>query len=913
MIRLLAASVAGLLLFSSCNPETPKYAFRHSEKRGKLEGNGVRFVLMPDDTTQMAQVDVRWDVGSREDPPGKAGLAHVIEHLMFQPRPDGPDSPPLFQSIDNVAVGFNAFTTEDSTHYQTPVRAESVDDAIKIEAMRSFYFDTVTEVEFERERDVVRNEIRQRGGTPEGQIPQLVMSSVYPKGHAYEQTVGGDDRQLSSITLADAKEFVKKYYAPERATVIVAGGIDNEKTTASIEKWFGKLPKRTAAPRVEVKPFTVEHGTKTFELDVERPSVHVAFALPAGNTPEGEAAAYGIGNAFIRTARKAQEYDFATRVEPQILGGRLAPIFIISIELKSMKNLDEALEFVQKAAKQAYRGFDEGSLVEIEEQQNRTKADYIAGLERLGDRTVQMGDLVQFDRDVDFNSSDVYVRHELEKISKFDGERVGAAVKKYIDYDKARVVIIKPNREGAHGDTRSSVVFQKKSDEQMINPDVDPREALRPVKVAAELKSLTGAQHLTLGNGMGVILLPIHAMPLVTATLTFNNAGAASTPDSPALGAEAARFLSLPIDAEAFAQSGVSVGCQASADSATCSTGGVSIYLDVMVKGLERLVTAGEYRQQAIESWQKQTKIRLESKHEQQQLEFRRQVLTALFGPDHPYTRTGLQTPDAVSKVHKDGLDSFRTGHYTAGNATMVIVGDFEPKTAEKLIRDAFGSWGKGAVDKPVDPTPYKRTGPGFVGVIGREAPQLTVAIGYPAPAGVDGQEGARRVLAQMIQIRVDDVRFKLGTTYGVAAFRQSRKGPTAYQVFGQIDAERAGESIKAMRDNIAALRTSEGFAVDFVRARRKILSELLSESTVTSELAFRLGFITEYGLDTTYYNTLLQQVAASSPAQLKALIARELDPNNEVVVVLGDKPHVNKAFADAEIKDVKIVEPDYK
>src|SRR6476646_10619078 len=178
MIRVLATSVAGLLLFSSCNPETPKFAFKHSEKRGKLEGNGVRFVLMPDETTQMAQVDVRWDVGSREDPPGKAGLAHVIEHLMFQPRPDGPDSPPLFQSIDNVAVGFNAFTTEDSTHYQTPVRAESVDDAIKIEAMRSFYFDTVTEVEFERERDVVRNEIRQRGVGAEGQIPQLVMSSV---------------------------------------------------------------------------------------------------------------------------------------------------------------------------------------------------------------------------------------------------------------------------------------------------------------------------------------------------------------------------------------------------------------------------------------------------------------------------------------------------------------------------------------------------------------------------------------------------------------------------------------------------------------------------------------------------------------------------------------------------------------
>ena len=145
-------------------------------------------------------------------------------------------------------------------------------------------------------------------------------------------------------------------------------------------------------------------------------------------------------------------------------------------------------------------------------------------------------------------------------------------------------------------------------------------------------------------------------------------------------------------------------------------------------------------------------------------------------------------------------------------------------------------------------------------------------------------------------------------------ARRATKKGPTAYQVGGTVDAPRAGESIKAMRDGIDILRQGgEQFDIDFVRARRKILSNLLGESTVTGELAQRLGFMATFGLQPNYYNTLLQQVAAASPAQLRAMIQKELDPNNEVIVLLGDRKQLEKAFADAGIKDVKLVEPDYK
>jgi hypothetical protein len=101
--RLLATAVAGAIALS-CTPSTPKFAFKHAERRGRLESNGLRFVIMPDETTQLAQVDIRYDVGAREDPPGRAGLAHLVEHMMFQTRPDGPNTPPIFQTILDLAT-----------------------------------------------------------------------------------------------------------------------------------------------------------------------------------------------------------------------------------------------------------------------------------------------------------------------------------------------------------------------------------------------------------------------------------------------------------------------------------------------------------------------------------------------------------------------------------------------------------------------------------------------------------------------------------------------------------------------------------------------------------------------------------------------------------------------------------------
>lgn len=913
--RVWMGSLAATLLFIACNPSTPQISFKHGERRGRLEKNGLRFVVMPDPSTQLVEVDVRYEVGAKEDPPGKAGLAHLVEHMMFQHKPDGPETKPLMHFLMNNAINMNAYTNPDTTHYMVYARAEQMDAMVKVEAMRMHYgCETISEAEFLRERDVVRNEIRGGNRTPEGLIPQIAMSSIYPKGHAYEQETGGNDEQLSTITLADACQFMKDFYVPERATLIIAGGIQVDETIASINKWFSGVEKRKPAARRKVDPVVVSRQEKTVELDIERPYLTVAWALPDATTPEGELANFGVWGAFFDAARKADRYDCATSSSPLRLGGQEAPVFMIAMELKSLDRKDECLDFVFKAANQAHRGWDEGSWEQIEESKNRNKAQFIQSLEPLfGGRGNQMGDLVQFTRDLDFDSKELYVFHELDKIQKFAPAKVGAAVKKALDPDKARIVVFKPNKTGIKGDKRSKVVFKTKSHEAIEQPDVDPAEARRPFRVATELKSLSGAQRYTLGNGMRIVLLPVDTtIPTISAQLIFDVGGAISD-DNPMLADKAADFLGGPMDSEAVGRTGVQIGCGASADHTICSARGMNIYLDVVVKGLERMIKAGTYNQQQVEGWQKSTKLALKLRRAQQRLEFQRQQLMAVYGADHPYTKTGAPPPSAVEAVGRDKLTAFRDKHYSAANATLIIAGAFDLNRAKKLISSTFGDWSGGHKDKPISPEPHKRNGPMYIGVIGDEDPQMNVNILYPSPAGIDGQQAARMVLSAMLNDKMWEIRSKLGSTYGMYANRDTRVGPSNYDLGGSVDAPRAGESLKAMRDNIDSLRKGTEFDASFARARRKLIQSLLGESTMSAELAGRLGLIARYHLDPNYYNSLLQQVAAVSLAQVKSLLAKELDPANEVIVVLGDRASVTKAFSDAGITDVKLVEPDYK
>ena len=894
-------------LVSSCGASPPKVSFTYAEKRARL-GNGLRLVVVPDKNTELVQVDVRYEVGSNEDPPGKAGIAHLVEHMMFQHRMLGPDKPATFDIIPQVALAFNAYTIYDKTHYWLLAPREDLETLLKIEAFRmNAICETIPEDEFLRERDVVRNEIRERTGTPEGLALQIVSEDVYPKGHPYSHITGGDDKQLASITFQDTCEFMKKYYVPERATVIVSGNVDPDKVGKLVNATFGGIAKRPPAPRVAVTPIELKYKKTVHELDIERPQVWVFWKLPPRSSKDWTKVR-ALFQLVGKLAQQADKWEFARSVQPTIWGGESAPTFALILELPEGGDPDEALDYVWKATKTASWGLDNADF------DTRTKSllkmGFVESLESLSAKGDRIADEIQFgDGSIAFDSNKEYMLKEYFEYDQLTADGFGDFVKSTLDKDKANVVVFKPSASGKKGDERVAMTFSGKSHDQQPEPLVDPSEAKRPLPAPKSNSIIGKAQRYDLGNGMKVILLPTAGLPIVHASLTFAVGAANESPKKAGLAGAAAGFLSQPDDSnvEAF---GVSFGGGADDDTTTFESRGLTPYTEIIIKGLERMVKIGNYDQEGLEKWHKRTKDSFKSADFRRELAFSQETYAAIYGPEHPYTTNGTATPDSVGNIGYDAAMSWKNEHYTAKNATLIVVGNFDVGQVKDYIDENFGDWDGGHQDKPVAPTQRARSGPEFVGVVGEERPQMEVRLAYPAPAGMDGQQAARMVLGQMLSDRMGEIRKELGSTYGIRFRPDVHLGPGAYQVSGGVDAPRAGESLKAIREKVEVLRRGDDFEKTFALARRAVLKRLLVTSSETAALAGRLQNIALFNLAPEHYDNLVRYVAAVSPAQVKALIASELDPKLEAVICMADRATLQKAFKEAGLENVRYVEP---
>jgi zinc protease len=915
--RAVGAAIAALtalaaIALAGCRPPPKRsFSFSYSEQHVQLR-NGLRVVIAPDRTTRLVHVAVRYEVGSREDPAGKAGLAHLVEHLMFQIRPGGQGAP-LVDFVRHATSSYQGYTHWDATHYMSEARADMLEWLLKIEAVRlSHGCETIPEREFLREREVVRNELRQRRAAEATDLLPAVLETVYPAGHAYARPVSGSDAEIAGLTRDDVCAFLRSYYAPERATLIVTGDVEVAATEAAVLRWFGRIAARKAAPRRAVAPIAARPRRITRDADISRSVLVVAWPMPPLTTPAGRAARIALGVLALATRALAVDSEAVIAADPIVLGGAPAPVFALFLELQDAGGADRALELVRKAARTARRGYHSWQratgrreqLEDMDELRVSLKTDFVESVEALGERATAIADLVQFSPEVPFLSDQAYLAQALARIDALEESVMTRAMEETVQFDAATVILFRATGRRGLGERRA-LRFRVRSDEGRDPAEVAPQEASRPIQVTGELGVLAGAARFQLPNGLRVVLLPVRSMPIVAVRLVIGAGGAHGA--APGLAEMAAEELLPPERVDPLTGTGIGVGCSADADRTVCATGGINIYLDAMIEGLADRVIDGRYDAWAIERRARRERLRPRGDWARADLE--RQVLAALYGPGHPYARA---EPDraAWGRITAPAVRAFRDRHHAASGASLIVAGHFDPAEARRLVIDAFSPWRRGQ-PAPAVPAARPPGGPAHIGLVGQAGPQARIVIAYPAPAGASRREAARLVLTEMLRLRVERVRPGLGASYDPDAGREQRAGGGLYRASADVDSERAGEALVAMREAVASLRRGgPGLAADFARARRTVVSDLLTESTVSRELAARLGLIAAFDLPGDFYGALLRGAAAVSLADVAALVGDELRPEREVVAVLAARPVLARAFAEAGIASPRLIEP---
>jgi zinc protease len=315
--------------------------------------NGIKVIMDEDHRSPTVAVDVNFKVGSRDDPKGRSGLAHFVEHIAFLGTKHTHNWDQFKLLAEVGATDVNATTSEDRTHYFETVPSDALDLVLWLESDRmGFFAENVDQATFDNERRVVKNEHRQSvDDRDEGLVITLERERLFPEGHPYHRSTIGQLTELDDATFEDAKAFHAKYYVPSNATIVLVGDFDPARALASVQKYFGTLPKGNPAPTVPKATATLRGEKRvTVEASVDWPSIHVAWAMPPADDPNEPAIRVALQNICnfvgywqIREHKTAREsscwYD----------ANQLGSVAEIGFTLTSEKSFDAVIAAIDTA------------------------------------------------------------------------------------------------------------------------------------------------------------------------------------------------------------------------------------------------------------------------------------------------------------------------------------------------------------------------------------------------------------------------------------------------------------------------------------------------------------------------------------------------------------------------------------
>jgi predicted Zn-dependent peptidase len=317
--------------------------------------NGLGVILHEDHRTPIVAVNIYYHVGSKDEPAGKNGFAHLFEHVMFQgSRNVGEDQ--FFKYLERAGASQrNGTTNPDRTNYFETVPANHLELVLWLESDRmGFLLDHANRKTFESQREVVKNERRQNyENAPYGLVGKFVREALYPVGHPYRLLTIGSPEDLDAASLEDVHGFFRTFYVPNTATLVIAGDFESARAKALVEKYFGPLP-RGATPPVRREPVPVKE-TKEKRLrvaaNVELGRLQLTWPAPAALTPDDltlDVLANLLSSGKSSRLYKRLVYDdqIAQSVSAAEWSAQLGGMFEVIVTVKKGKTLEQALAAV---------------------------------------------------------------------------------------------------------------------------------------------------------------------------------------------------------------------------------------------------------------------------------------------------------------------------------------------------------------------------------------------------------------------------------------------------------------------------------------------------------------------------------------------------------------------------------------
>jgi zinc protease len=352
--------------------------------------NGLTVILHQDRSVPVVAVNTWYHVGSANERPGRTGFAHLFEHLMFEGSKHVEEGE--FDTLLEAAGGNNNGSTEnDRTNYIVDVPANALELALFLESDRMGYLlDTMSPERVDGQRDVVKNERRQNyENRPYGFAFLELSKMLFPDQHPYSWPTIGYMEDLTAASHEDVVAFFKKYYAPNNASLVIAGDIDFDRTQQLVEKWFGEIPRGAVVEPLAppVAPLLTEVKRKTITDQVQLPRLHLAWLTPPAYSP-GDAA-LDVAASILTSGKNSRLFKrlvYDTQIA-QNIGAfqdsqRLSGTFLIIATARPGHTVEEMQKAIDEEMERLRR--DPPDARELQRAINEIEASFYRQMERVG-------------------------------------------------------------------------------------------------------------------------------------------------------------------------------------------------------------------------------------------------------------------------------------------------------------------------------------------------------------------------------------------------------------------------------------------------------------------------------------------------------------------------------------------------
>ena len=879
--------------------------------------NGLTVLVHTDRKAPIVGVTLYYRVGSKHEPKGKTGFAHLYEHLFFGGSENVPNFDIPLEGAGSTTT--NGSTSYDRTNYVETVPTGALDLALFMESDRMGHLlGAVTQDKLNKQRGVVQNEKRQGDNQPYGLADYAIGDGLYPVGHPYRHSPIGSMADLDAATLGDVRQWFRDNYGPNNVVLALAGDIDAAAARPLVEQWFADIPRGSDVAPVAAAPVTLSAPVRR-EMTDQVPSLRITrnWSGPGLNDPDGPALKVGLDilgglassrldNALVRGA------EVAVAVSAQADQNEQVSTLQAAMDVKPGTDATAAEHaFDAVIAKLVADG---PSADEVRRSATRLVSARITGLEQVGGfegkgATLAEGQL--------YSGDPQKYRADLASMAALTPQDVRAALQKWLGRPAFTLAITPgPRTEsgeamGGWGD-EGNAPARPKSTPKLTAPTLvkTPPRAPPPVAPVGAL-AFPAIERTTLTNGIPVALARRTAVPKVLVNLNFDAGTGADRLDAP--GTQAAMLALLDErtttrDATAIAEEqerlGATIAAGTGLDSSAVALDALRANLAPSLALMADVVLHPAFAPADVARVKNQRLAELAEAEATPSALAMRTLAPLLFGSVHPYglPGDGLGNAAAVTALTPAALRAAHDKWLRPDAARITVVGDITMAELKPLLEQAFGGWITPTAPAPVKPMnaviPAARDRIVLVDRPG--SPQSFILAGRVLP--LTGREPnhealdlANEVLGNGFLSRLNlDLREDKGWSYGVFSLVTNAVGPRSLAIMAPVQADRTGDSIRLILADMQAFPARKPAAPgELARVTDGNIRGLPNRYETNRQVLQAVVQNDRLGRPDNYIATLPARYRAIDATALDTAAQTYLQPGGLTIVVVGDRTTV--------------------